>query len=84
MKTLFQSHFYLIKHKKNDHELQRHSNRDTHRQIADIEIHVLSLIDKDTGKDETKVIRLRTEFDWILYLKTQIPLGVNTVDSDYK
>ena len=84
LKKRFQSHFYLIKHNKNKHEVPRHFNTNSHQGIDDVEIHVLTLINNDANKEETKGIRLRSEFDWIHRLRTQIPLGLNTIDSDYK
>ena len=79
----FQAHFYLIKHNTNDHKIPRHFNMNLHRGIDDVEIHVLTLINHDVKNDDTKGIRLRTEFDWIHRLRTQIPMGLNTIDSEY-
>ena len=79
----FQSHFYLIRHMKNEHEVPRHFNTNGHRGIDDLEIHVLTLINNDVNKEQTKGIRLRLEFDWIHRQRSQIPLGLNTIDSDY-
>ena len=83
LKERFQAHFYLIRHKKTDHEVARHFNTGSHRGIDDVQIHILTLINNDVKKEETKGIRLRTEFDWIHRLRTQIPLGLNTIDTDY-
>ena len=83
VKQRFQSHFYLIKHKKDDHEVARHFNQSGHRGLKDVEIHVLWFINHDARKDDTKNIRLKFEFDWIHCLRTQIPLGLNTIDTEY-
>ena len=79
----FQAHFYLIKHQKIEHEVPRHLNSGKHQGMKDVEIHVLSLINRDAKKDDTEGIRLHTELDWIHCLRTQIPLGLNTIDCDY-
>ena len=83
VKKRFQGHFYLMKHKKEDHEVSRHFNQPDHKGLDDVEIHILWFINHDAKKDETKNIRLRYEFDWIHRLRTQIPLGLNTIDIDH-
>ena len=83
VKKRFQGHFYLIKHKKEDHEVSRHFNQKSHNGLDDVEIHVLWFIKHDAKKDYTKNIRLKYEFDWIHCLRTQIPLGLNTIDTEY-
>ena len=82
LKKRFQGHFYLIKHQKVEHEVPRHFNSPKHRGLHDVEIHVLQFINYDTKKDGTKSHRLKTEFDWIHRLRTQIPLGLNTIDTE--
>ena len=79
----FVSHFYLIGHKKTEHEVSRHFNSHDHRGIHDVEIHVLEFIKSDVQKPETRSYRLRSEYSWIQRLRTQIPLGMNTIDTDY-
>ena len=83
VKKTFQSHFYLIKHKKDDHEVSRHFNQHDHHQLDDVEIHVLWFINHDAKKEHTKTLRLKREFDWIHCLRTQIPLGLNTIDTEF-
>ena len=83
LRQRFVSHFYLIGHKKNEHEVPRHFNAHDHRVIDDVEIHVLEFIKSDTQRPETKGIRLKSEYSWIQRLRTQIPLGKNTIDSDF-
>ena len=83
VKKRFQSHFYLIKHKKEEHEVSRHFNQEDHSGLDDIEIHVLWFINHDAKQNKTKTIRLKYEFDWIHCLRTQIPLGLNTIDNEY-
>ena len=83
LRQRFVSHFYLIGHKKNEHEVPRHFNAHDHRGIDDVEIHVLEFIKSDTQRPETKGIRLKSEYSWIQRLRTQIPQGMNTIDSDF-
>ena len=83
VKKRFQSHFYLIKHKKDDHEISRHFNQHDHHLLDDVKIHILWFINHDAKKDYTKNLRLKYEFDWIHSLRTQIPLGLNTIDTEY-
>ena len=83
VKKRFQGHFYLIKHKKDDHEVSWHFNQKDHKGLDDVEIHVLWFINHDAKRDDTKNIRLKYEFDWIHCLRTQIPLGLNTIDNEY-
>ena len=83
VKKRFQGHFYLIKHKKEDHEVARHFNQKDHKGLEDVEIHILWFINHDAKRDDTKNIRLKHEFDWIHCLHTQIQLGLNTIDTEY-
>ena len=83
LRQRFVSHFYLIGHKKMEHEVPRHCNAKDHRGIHDVEIHVLEFIKIDAQTPESKSLRLKTEFSLIQRLRTQIPLGMNTIDSDY-
>ena len=83
LRQRFVSHFYLIGHKKLDHEVPRHFNAKNYRGIHDVDIHVLEFIKNDAQKPESKSLRLKTEYSWIQRLRTQIPLGMNTIDSDY-
>ena len=76
VKKRFQSHFYLMKHKKEEHEVSRHFNQPGHKGLDDVKIHILWFINHDAKRDETKSIRLRYEFNWIHRLRTQIPLGL--------
>ena len=50
----FIAHFYLIGHKKTEHEVSRHFNAHDHRGIHDVEIHVLEFIKNDAQRPENK------------------------------
>ena len=56
------SHFYLVTHRKTEHEAPHHFNANDHRGIHNLEIHVLEFIKSDTQRPETKGIWLRAEF----------------------
>ena len=81
LRQRFTSHFYLIVHKKTEHEVPRHLNSKEHRGIHDVEIDVLEFIKNDAQKPESKSLRLRTEYSWIQRLHSQIPLGMNKIRS---
>ena len=83
LRQRFVAHFYLIGHKKTEHEVSRHFNAHDHRGIHDVEIHVLEFIKNDAQRPETKSLLLKAEYSWIQRLRTQIPLGMNTIDSDH-
>ena len=57
------------------------STKNSHRGNEEVEIHFLFRIEKDPQKDDKNLSD--SEFDWIHRLRTQIPMGLNTTDSDY-
>ena len=64
-------------------EVSRHFNRNGHRGLEDVEIHVLDFIHLSITKNATLDIRLGREFDWIHRLHCTIPKGLNSLDGTY-
>ena len=83
LKQRFQGHFYQVVHDAEKTEVSRHFNRNGHRGLEDVEIHVLDFIHLSTTKNATLHIRLGREFDWIHRLHCTIPKGLNSLDGTY-
>ena len=83
VKKWFQVHFYQIAHEPQKTEVSRHFNQRDHHKLADVEISVLSFVHQGPDSEAALQMRLRLEFDWIHRLRSQIPLGLNSIDSMY-
>ena len=83
VKKRFQAHFYQIAHEPQKTEVSRHFNQRDHHKLADVEISVLSFVHQGPDSEAALQMRLRLEFDWIHKLRSQIPLGLNSIDSMY-
>ena len=83
LKQRFQGHFYQVVHDVEKTEVSRHFNRNGHRGLEDVEIHVLDFIHLNITKKTTQEIRLGREFDWIHRLHCLIPKGLNSLDGTY-
>ena len=83
VKKKFQAHFYQIAHEPQKTEVSRHFNQCDHHKLADVEKSVLSFVHQGPDSEAALQMRLRLEFDWIHKLRSQIPLGLNSIDSMY-
>ena len=83
LKQRFQSHFYYIAHDAEKTEVSRHFNRDGHKGLDDVSIRVLEFIHHGPQSEGAVDTRLSKEFDWIHRIRSQIPLGMNAIDSAY-
>ena len=83
LKERFKSHFYQIAHDREKTEVSRHFNQVTHEKLKDVEIHILEFVHASTERDNTKDKRTQLEFDWIHRMRSQIPKGLNSIDSLY-
>ena len=83
LKQRFQSHFYYIAHDAEKTEVSRHFNREGHKGLDDVSIHVLEFIHHGPQSEGAVDTRLSKEFDWIHRIRSQIPLGMNAIDSAY-
>ena len=83
LKERFKSHFYQIAHDREKTEVSRHFNQGTHEKLKDVEIHILEFVHASTEHDNTKDKRTQLEFDWIHRMRSQIPKGLNSIDSLY-
>ena len=83
LKERFKSHFYQIVHDHEKTEVSRHFNSGNHEQLKDVKIHILEFVHASTDRENTKDVRARLEFDWIHRMRTQIPKGLNSIDSLY-
>ena len=83
LKQRFKGHFYQVVHNAEKTEVSRHFNRNGHRGLEDVEIHVPDFIHLSTTKNATLDIRLGREFDWIHRLHCTIPKGLNSLDGTY-
>ena len=83
LKERFKSHFYQIVHDREKTEVSRHFNQGTHEALKDVEIHVLDFVRASTYRTDTKDKRAQLEFDWIHRMRSQIPKGLNSIDSLY-
>ena len=83
VKKRFQAHFYQIAHEPQITEVSRHFNQRDYHKLADVEISILSFVHQGPDSEAALQMRLRLEFDWIHKLRSQIPLGLNSMDSMY-
>ena len=83
LKQRFQGHFYQVVHDVEKTEVSRHFNRNGHRGLGNMEIHILDFIHLNITKKPTQEIRLGREFDWIHRLHCLIPKGLNSLDGTY-
>ena len=83
LKERFKSHFYQISHDPKKTEVSRHFNRADHDKLENVKIHVLDFMYGNIERRDTKEKRLQREFDWIHRMRSQIPKGLNSIDSIY-
>ena len=84
LKGRFTDHFYKINnpHKitQRDSAVGKHFSSPTHSGLDDIKIYVVHFITASTDSFRAAQSRNQAEKLWIHRLKTQIPLGLNTID----
>lgn len=76
----FQGHFQVIKAKNQLIDTGRHFNLPDHRGTRDLEIHILDYIRAPPDSATAAVLRDKKEYTWIQRLRSQIPMGINTMD----
>ena len=81
LKERFKSHFYQIAHDPKKTEVSRHFNQKNHSRLDDVQIHILEFVHSNIERADTKEKRLHREFDWIHRMRSQIPKGLNSIDS---
>ena len=81
LKERFKSHFYQIAYDPKKTEVSRHFNQKNHSRLDDVQIHILEFVHSNIERADTKEKRLHREFDWIHRMRSQIPKGLNSIDS---
>jgi hypothetical protein len=76
----FVKHFYHIKKDNKLLPIARHFNLPDHKQLDDIEIHIVDFIYRHPDSQEASKLRDKIEKNWILRLRTSAPHGINTMD----
>ena len=71
----------LLLHQKT--EVSRHFNREGNKGLDDVSIHVLEFIHHGPQSEGAVDTHISKEFDRIHRLRSQIPLGMNAIDSAY-
>ncbi len=77
----FQGHFDRIQRKVLNDDIGRHFNQDYHHGKDDLEIYVLDFVYCDPKVKYAKSLRLLIENNWIHKLRSQLPFGLNTMQS---
>ncbi len=82
----FQGHFDRIQRKVMNDDIGWHFNQDDHHGKGDLEMFVLDFIYCDSKVSYAKSLRLLFENNWIHKLRSQLPFGLNTMQSvkDYR
>ena len=76
----FYSHFYNIRHKKQNDAVGLHFSRPDHKCTRDITINVLDFIHLSPHTDRALSLRLQIEKSWIHKLRCPAPRGLNIFD----
>ena len=77
----FQGHFWCIQTNTQKNDVAKHFNTPNHSGIEDVKIHILDFIHLGPYTDEGQYVRNHIEMNWVHRLRTQQPLGMNTLDT---
>ena len=61
--------------------MAKHFNEGDHKGLDDVKIHIVDFIHLAPRSAESKCLRDHIEMNWIHRLRTQLPMGMNTVDT---
>ncbi len=77
-----QAHFNTITSKdpRQQTDISRHFKQNDHNGRADVQVHILDFIYAFPDSQLAAMLRDETEFRWIHRLRTQLPMGINTMD----
>ena len=77
-----QAHFNTIQSKdpRQQTDISRHFKQADHNGRADVQVHILDFIYAFPDSKRAAILRNETEFRWIHRLRTQLPMGINTMD----
>ena len=76
----FQGHWQTIQAKNTKVDIGRHFNLPNHQGTDDMKISVLEFVYADANLPFAGSVRNQIEFTWIQKLRTQLPMGINTMD----
>ena len=74
-------HFRNINNNSTNHIVGRHFNTRNHQGVASLEIHILCFIRASPHRPESRLVRLRSEVQWIHRLRSFVPKGLNLMDN---
>ena len=77
----FYPHLNNIRTKQMNTDIGAHFNRDVHQGLKDAEVYIVDFINKNPHSDYAQKLRNKCERNWILKLRTQVPLGLNLIDA---
>ena len=83
IKERIREHMYHIKKKIYNSDVAYHFNTATHCGTNDLKIHIVDFIYDHPESKRAKSLRNMIEFGWICKLRTQAPVGLNTLDNRY-
>ena len=77
-----QAHFNTIQSKdpKQQTDISHHLKQADHNGRDDVKVHILDFIYAFPDSNRAAVLRDVTEFRWMHRLRTQLPMGINTMD----
>ena len=77
-----QAHFNTIQFKdpKQQTDISQHFKRVDHHGRDDVIVHILDFIYAFPDTRRAAILRDETEFKWIHRLRSQLPMGINTMD----
>ena len=77
-----QAHFNTITSKdpRQQTDISRHFKQADHNGRSDVQVHILDFIYAFPDSKRAALMRNETEFRWIHRLRTQLPMGINTMD----
>ncbi len=80
-----QAHFNAITSKdpRQQTDISRHFKQNDHNGRADVQVHILDFIYAFPDTHLAATMRDETEFRWIHRLRTQLPMGINTMDKPH-
>ncbi len=77
-----QAHFNTIQSKdpKQQTDISRHFKQADHHGRDDVTVHILDFIYAFPDTPRAALLRDETEFRWMHRLRSQLPMGINTMD----
>ena len=77
-----QAHFNTIQSKdpKQQTDISRHFKQADHNGRADVIVHILDFIYAFADSQRAALLRDECEFKWMHRLRSQLPMGINTMD----